>query len=157
MNSSQAQDANRPPDREEGTSRRASPRPSLVGVHHVRLPVSDVLRSRDWYMDTLGFEPILDFEEAEMLVGVVLEHRCAITLGLHLEPERALALSGFSAVALCVGARDHLEDWCDYLDRLGVVFSSINETHAGSSVYLPDPDGILVQLHTSGHPTADEA
>ena len=108
-------------------------------------------------MDALGFEPILDFEEEDRLVGVVLQHPCGITLGLHVEPERCRALNGFSAIALCVGTLGQLEDWCRYLDRLGIDYSPISEAHIGWSIQLPDCDGILVQLHTRGHPNADEA
>jgi catechol 2,3-dioxygenase-like lactoylglutathione lyase family enzyme len=131
--------------------------PEFVGVHHVRLPVSDVLRSRDWYLDVLGFEPILVLEEEAGVVGVVLEHPCGITMGLHLGARRAAALSGFAAVALCVGDRDHLEVWCSHLALRDLEHSPITEGHIGYSVEVPDPDGILIQLHTRGHPSADEA
>ena len=131
--------------------------PEFVGVHHVRLPVSDVLRSRDWYLDVLGFEPILVVEEEGGVTGVVLEHPCGITMGLHLEPRRAAALSAFAALALCVGDRHNLEVWCSHLGQLGLEHSPIIEGHIGYSVQVPDPDGIFIQLHTSGHPSADEA
>jgi catechol 2,3-dioxygenase-like lactoylglutathione lyase family enzyme len=131
--------------------------PLIVGVHHIRLPVSKVLESRDWYMDVFGFEPILDFEEAERLLGIVLEHPCGITLGLHWEPERAIALSGFSAVAFCVGGYDELKAWRDHLDLIGAPHSQMIESHIGWSIQVSDPDEIVVQLHTSGHPAADEA
>jgi catechol 2,3-dioxygenase-like lactoylglutathione lyase family enzyme len=133
------------------------PTPSIVGVHHVRLPVSNVLESRDWYMDLFGFEPILDFEEEERVLGVVLEHPCGITLGLHREPERAIALSGFSAVAFCVGDHEELKSWCAHLDLIGVAHSRMIKSHVGWSIHVSDPDKIVVQLHTRGHPAADEA
>ncbi len=131
--------------------------PALVGVHHVRLPVSDILRSRDWYLDVLGFEPVLDVEEEDALIGVVLQHPCGITMGLHLDLRRADALSDFAAVALCVGDRDELEGWCCHLDSLSLEHSPVIEGHIGYAVQVPDPDGILIELHTSGHPSADEA
>ncbi len=46
-----------------------------VGWHHVRLPVSDVMRSRHWYTEVLGFEPLLVFEEENRVVGVVVGQR----------------------------------------------------------------------------------
>jgi catechol 2,3-dioxygenase-like lactoylglutathione lyase family enzyme len=137
-------------------TRRTGAVPSITGIHHVRLPIADVLRSRDWYMDVFGFGPMLAFEEEDRLVGVALEHPCGVTLGLHLEPERAVALSGFAALALCVGDLDTLRDWRDRLAAIGVEYSPILEGHIGWSIEVRDPDGILVQLHTRGHPTADD-
>jgi len=135
----------------------SSSTPPIVGVHHVRLPVTDVFESRDWYMKVFGFEPILDFEEEKRVLGVVLEHPCGITLGLHSEPERAVAWRHFAAVAFCVGGYEELKSWCAYLDNIGVQHSSMNESHIGWSTQVADPDAILVQLHTRGHPNADEA
>ena len=35
----------------------------ISGVHHIKLPVSDVGRSRAWYERVLGFELLMDFVE----------------------------------------------------------------------------------------------
>ena len=132
--------------------------PLILGLHHVRLPVSDVLRSRDWYCNVLGFEPILDYQEEYRLVGVTVQHRVGLTLGLHLDPRRASALSGFAVVALRVARPAVLEDWSTHFDQLGVEHSPVAADHAGGwSMQLLDPDGIGIQFHTIGHPTADDA
>ena len=47
---------------------------SLEGLHGVRIPVTDALVSKDWYMTVLGLEPVLDLEEEQGVVGVVLRH-----------------------------------------------------------------------------------
>ncbi len=91
--------------------------PTIIGVHHVKVPVGDVLRSRDWYVEVLGFTPLLDFEEEDRLIGVALQHPCGFTIGLHLDPERAGVLCGFPTVALCVGDADDLMDWSVYFDE----------------------------------------
>ena len=46
---------------------------TIAGVHHIKVPVSDLLASRDWYAQVLGFVPVLDFENADELLGVVIE------------------------------------------------------------------------------------
>ncbi len=122
----------------------------------MRLPVSDVLRSRDWYQEVLGFNAILDFEEEDRLVGVALEHPGGVNLGLHLEPERAQSLRGFALLALRVTV-DDLERWAQYLDQLGVEHSPILKTDTGQSIRVADPNGIVIQLHTPRHPVPDEA
>jgi catechol 2,3-dioxygenase-like lactoylglutathione lyase family enzyme len=132
--------------------------PLLQGIHHVRVPVSDVATSRDWYREVLGFEAVLDFEEEGGLIGTVLSHHSAVTtIGLHLDPERAAALHGFCLIALQVEGQPALYDWVEHLDRLGIGHLGVRDGHLGLLVEVPDPDGVLLQLHTGEHPSGDEA
>ena len=130
---------------------------TIIGVHHVRLPVSDVIRSRDWYASTFGFETRLTVEEEDHIAGVVAVHRSGVTIGLHVAPALAGALRGFCSVALSVGDRSDLTSWCEYLDTLGVSHSPPTEGHVGWYVQVPDPDGLVIELHTSGNITATGA
>lgn len=136
---------------------RALGTPSILGLHHARVPVTNVLRSHDWYVTVFGFEPRLMLEEEDTVTGVVLEHPTGFTLVLIEAPERAAALRGFCAVALCVGERDDLERWCCRLDAMEIVHSEIRNSHFGWYVEVPDVDGVVIELHTLGFPTADEA
>jgi len=129
----------------------------FVGLHHVRVPVSDVIRSRDWYCDVLGFECRLVFEDEDRVVGVVLDHECGLSLGLHLLPHAARALHGFCCVALDVGDMDHLAHSCRELDGAGIPHSEPTQGHLGWYVEIRDPDSVVIQLHTSSRPSADEA
>lgn len=133
------------------------PAAAILGLHHVRLPVSDVMRSRDWYVDVLGFEPRLCLEEEDQVIGAVVALQEGLTLGLHHAPELARALSGFCPVALEVGRSDELTRWCARLDTLGIDHSEPAEGHLGWYVELSDPDGLVIRLHTAAQPTADEA
>ena len=130
---------------------------SVVGVYHVRIPVSDVLRSRDWYANVLGFDPVLDYEEEDRLVGVVLTHPSGVTLGLHLEPDRIPALRGFAILSLCVNTKADLNRWSAHFDRVGIDHSSLTAGPRGTRLEITDPDGICTELHTRGHPTSDDA
>ena len=47
-------------------------RPPLRGIHHVRLPVSDVTASTSWYAEVLGLPTLLLEEEESEVVGAVL-------------------------------------------------------------------------------------
>jgi len=128
--------------------------PGLVGWHHVRIPVSDVLVSRDWYVDVLGFQPMLIIEEEDRVAGVILEHPSGVVMGLHDDPRRAAPLRGFMVVALSVS---DVGEWLDHLDRRGVPHGPLEDHHLGRGCRVPDPDGILVQLQTLDQPSADEA
>ena len=128
---------------------------SILGVHHVNLPVSDLLRSRDWYGETFGFEPVLDYEEEDRLAGVVLQLPTGNGVHLHAQPELAAVLRGFTILSLSVRDRAALEGWVSRFQGLGVEHSPVLQGHTGWLLYVVDPDGLRVQLHTVGEPTAD--
>jgi catechol 2,3-dioxygenase-like lactoylglutathione lyase family enzyme len=139
------------------TSVSGDPAVATLGLHHVRLPVSDVMRSRDWYADVFGFEPRLCLEEEDNVIGAVVAQPGGLTLGLHYAPALARALHGFCSVALSVGTFDDLTRCCTRLDAVGIAHSEPAEGHLGWFVEVPDPDGLVIQLHTVGQPAADEA
>jgi catechol 2,3-dioxygenase-like lactoylglutathione lyase family enzyme len=65
----------------------------LSGFHHVKLPVSDVARSRDWYQRVLGFEVVIEFVEDDVLMGVALADGAeSLSIALRHDPARAAAL-----------------------------------------------------------------
>ena len=126
----------------------------MVGLHHVRVPVADVLASRDWYADTLGLLPILVTEDEDTVTGVVMEHPCGVVIGLHHAPTQAKALEGFAPIGLAV---TDLEQWAAHLDRLGIAHSGIIDGHLGQCLHLRDPDGVVVELHTPTPLSAEDA
>lgn len=129
----------------------------VVGFHHVRVPVNDAWTSRNWYMEVLGFIPVLDLQEAQGLVGVVLRHPRGFMVGLHQDPQRAEALRGFALLGLTLSDREQLQQWSDELERAGHPHGPVEEGHLGWYMDIPDPNGILVRLHTGTAPDAEEA
>ena len=128
--------------------------PAIVGFHHVRLPVTDVLTSRDWYIDTLGFQPLLVEENEAGVVGVALQQPSGVVLGLHRDAARATALRGFVAVAFAV---TDLGAWVAFFRSRNLPQAEPVDTHLGRSVRVRDPDGIIVELHTVTQPSAADA
>lgn len=129
----------------------------VTGLHHVRFPVADPRRSRDWYATVLGFVPVLDYEREPGVTGVVCRHPTGLVIGLHLDPRRARALRGFAVLSLAVEVRADLERWIARLDQLSVPHGPIREGHLGPYLEVPDPDGIVVRLHAGLLPYAEEA
>jgi catechol 2,3-dioxygenase-like lactoylglutathione lyase family enzyme len=140
----------------EGSKTSAGERttPPVVALHHVRIPVTDVLASQDWYSEVLGFRPTLVVEEENAVKGVVSVHPSGVVIGLHSAPQQATALKGFAVIGLSV---EDLGEWVAYLDHLGVSHSGIAEGHLGECLRLCDPDGLVVELHTPSQPSADGA
>ncbi len=129
--------------------------PVLAGVHHLKLPVRDLARSRDWYESRLGYQVAMEFVEGGELMGYSLLHpNGGPGLGLRLDPARAEAAAGFDYFAIGVPDRASIEDLADRLSALG-------ETHAGVHFatigwilpMLHDPDGHEVRFYTVEHHT----
>jgi len=122
----------------------------LDGVHHVKFPVADVTRSRQWYEQVLGLVVAIEFiEDGEVMGVAVRDPDATIDLALRLDPVRAAAMAGFDAIALRVPTRDGVQDWQRRLDDLGVLHGGIVTGHGGGSVLvgLHDPDGIEIRLY----------
>lgn len=130
--------------------------PMLSGFHHVKLPVRDVGRSRQWYETVLGLAVDLEFVEAGVLKGVSLrDSGGSLCLAARQDPERAAALSGFDPVAWAVPTRAELDGWQQRLDDLGEPHGGIVAGHQGRVlVGLHDPDGIEVRLYAHDRPAA---
>ena len=122
----------------------------LAGFHHVKLPVSDVVRSRDWYARVLDLHIVLEFVEEGILMGVALgDPAGTVSVALRHDPARAAAMAGFDPIALLVPTCDELSAWEQRLNDLGAPHGGIITGHAGWVIVgLHDPDGIEIRLYT---------
>src|SRR5438094_3645899 len=86
--------------------------PILAGIHHLKLPVTDLARSLDWYRSRLGYQLQVEFVEQGTLMGCALTHPAGgPDLALRLDPDRARAAAGLAYLASGVpgkAARDLL-------------------------------------------------
>ncbi|MEU8251567.1 VOC family protein [Nonomuraea sp. NPDC048916] len=123
----------------------------LGGFHHVKLPVSDVRKSLEWYRRVLRLDVAIEFVEAGVLRGVALRDPAGtVMLALREEPRLAAGLSGFDPVALGVPTLEALRAWADHLDALGERHGKIAEGSVGWLISgLTDPDGIEIRLYTT--------
>ena len=128
-----------------------------MGLHHIRIPVTDPWVSRDWYMTAVGLRPLLHEEEENEVTGVVLVHPQGFVIGLHRDPDRASSLRGFALVGLSVDGLNQLHRLGARLDDLGIVHAPAARGHLGWYLDAPDPDGILLRFHTGATPDAEEA
>lgn len=123
---------------------------AVDGFHHVKLPVTDVQRSREWYARVLDLSTRLEFVEEGILMGVALQDGAhSLQLALRQDPDRAKAMSGFDPIAIAVPTIALLESWRAKLDTLGESHNGIVRGHAGHAlVGLHDPDGIEIRFYT---------
>jgi catechol 2,3-dioxygenase-like lactoylglutathione lyase family enzyme len=124
--------------------------PELAGCHHLKLPVRDLQRSRDWYGRVLGYELAREFIEDGRLMGVTLRHpNGGPVLALRLEPERVAGASGFDYFGIGVAGKAEIDALAAHLDSLGEKHVGVHP--AGPGHVLPglrDPDGYEVRFYT---------
>ena len=122
----------------------------LSGFHHVKLPVSDVDRSRRWYTSVLQLTVDIEFTEEGVVKGLALSDAGrTVHLALRHDPARAAAVAGFDPLALAVPTREAVHDWVRRLDELGEPHGGVVTGHRGGAVLvgLHDPDGIEIRLY----------
>ncbi|MGC5010438.1 VOC family protein [Streptosporangium sp. DT93] len=120
----------------------------LTGVHHLKLWVSDLERSRSWYERVLGLEHHISFEDED---GVIRGMSFTVPgagfqIALRENPDLARALHDADPFALQV-TRDGLDAWVARLDALDVPHSPVIRASAGHALGFTDPDGVQIRLY----------
>ncbi|MFS8100659.1 VOC family protein [Lentzea alba] len=125
--------------------------PLLDGIHHLKLPVSDLDKSLDWYTTNLGYELMVNFVEQGVRMGVSMDHaRGGPPLALRLNPELAAVAAGFDYFAIGVPGEEAIEALAAHLTERGVEHGPVFRTPVGW--VLPgvhDPDGHEVRFYTT--------
>jgi catechol 2,3-dioxygenase-like lactoylglutathione lyase family enzyme len=130
-------------------------------IHHLRLTVTDLERSRRFYTGLLGFEvavespPASDPAAAEtfkLLFGGIVMVRGNLLLGLRpmaaagdrFDPDRV----GLDHLSFSVASRADLERAVQLFDREGVAHGEITRLPSFGIDVLPfcDPDGVQLEL-----------
>jgi catechol 2,3-dioxygenase-like lactoylglutathione lyase family enzyme len=125
---------------------------TVQGVHHVKLPVSDLTRSRGWYESVLGVRPWLEFADGSGVIrGVAYHPLGTLTLCLREDPPRASAFAGFDPLAILVATRADLDEVTAHLDHLGIPHGPVTTATLGWLLSTTDPDGVDLRFYTAEH------
>jgi len=129
--------------------------PRLAGVHHLKLPVSDLERSREWYRSRLGYEVAVEFVEQGRLMGIAMRHPAGgPDLALRLDPDRAKAAAGFDYFSIGIPGKGEIEVLAGRLTALGEAHAGVHFATIGWILpELHDPDGHEVRFYTVEHHT----
>ena len=130
-------------------------------IHHLRLTVTDVQRSREFYTSLLGFQVIVESpppddpaaaETFKILFGGVVLIRGSLLMGLRpmapagdrFHPDRV----GLDHLSFGVASRDELERAVQLFDERGVSHGVITRVAGFGIDVLPfeDPDGVQLEL-----------
>lgn len=120
------------------------------GINHIALRVSDLKRARHFYVDILGFQPVLENE------GPVLVNGGGTLIGI-LGPSSETAASdrfnpfrvGLDHIALAITDAAVLETLKAALDAAGVSNNGVQVDNVTGATYISffDPDGIAWELY----------
>jgi catechol 2,3-dioxygenase-like lactoylglutathione lyase family enzyme len=129
--------------------------PALAGIHHLKLPVTDLATSREWYRSRLGYQLQIEFVEEGRLMGCALRHpNGGPPLALRLDPDRARAAAGFDYFAIGVPDKEAMDRLADRLNALGERHAGVHWASIGWILpELHDPDGHEVRFYTHQHHT----
>ncbi|WP_405866519.1 VOC family protein [Streptomyces sp. NBC_01515] len=125
--------------------------PELAGIHHVKMPVTDLDRSRDWYGRVLGFKVTHEFPDADGVVRGVAGEVPGLgdsMLCLRVNSQAAQGCQGFDPVSFAVRDKADVEAWAAHLDTLGVPHSPVIEASIGWLLVFNDPDGLDLHLYS---------
>jgi glyoxylase I family protein len=130
-------------------------------IHHLRLTLTDLQRSREFYTGLLGFQvavesPPPDDPTAEAVFGIlfggIVMIRGNLLMGLRpmapeadrFDPDRV----GLDHLSFGVAAREDLEDAVQLFNEHGVTHGAITRLASFGIDVLPfeDPDGIQLEL-----------
>lgn len=125
--------------------------PVLDGIHHIKIPVTDLDRSRSWYESRLGYRLEIEFVEQGLVKGVALVHPAGGPhIALRLDPERSAGLADFDFFSIGVPDKTSIESLAAHLTDLGEDHAGVHL--AGVGWILPDlhdPDGHEVRFYTT--------
>ena len=131
------------------------------GIHHLRLTVTDVKRSREFYTGLLGFDVAVDSppdddpsaaEAAKVLFGGCVMVRGGLLLGLRPVAPQGDRFDenrvGLDHLSFNVASKDELEEAAKLFDERGVEHGPITPLPGFGIYILPfrDPDNIQVEL-----------
>jgi catechol 2,3-dioxygenase-like lactoylglutathione lyase family enzyme len=133
--------------------------PRFDGIHHVKVPVTDLDRSRAWYESRLGYQTRIEFVERGMLMGVVMSHpNGGPDLALRVDPDRSAGFGDFDFFAIGVPDKSALDALAERLSELGDIHAGVHFATVGWILpMLHDPDGHEVRFYTTEHHTPVDA
>jgi catechol 2,3-dioxygenase-like lactoylglutathione lyase family enzyme len=127
--------------------------PPLQGIHHLKVPVSDLDASLTFYQRAFGARRIPEADHRRESDGSLYAYILAVpglgtALELRLDPERAERHRLFDPVTIAVSDRATLGAWDEYLTAKAILHSEVITAIAAWLIVVQDPDGNRLRLYT---------
>jgi glyoxylase I family protein len=127
--------------------------PTLSGIHHVSVTVTDLDRSVAWYQDVLGLQKITEDTHPDgtgYFVGLA-DSTFSFVVGLHAHPTKegegfSETRTGLDHFSFGVSSHAELEAWEEQFTELGIEHTPVIDAQGYSVVVFRDPDNIQLEL-----------
>jgi catechol 2,3-dioxygenase-like lactoylglutathione lyase family enzyme len=122
----------------------------VIGIHHIKIPVTDLGASREWYERVFDLDLALEFPDDDDVVrGVAYEPKGGFALALRENADAARGIAGYDPFAILVQGLADIEAWVEHLDALAVEHSPVMTGMLGWALAFHDPDGLELRLYTA--------
>ena len=130
------------------------PTPTMTGIHHVRVPVSDIAQSRVFWADVLGYVWDFDFPGEDGPIATALRHLAGgPNVVLWLDPARARASSGFVLFGIGLPTATAIERLREELDLRGIPHGEMQGAFVDVKLpFVETPDGHLISFYVKPSP-----
>lgn len=132
----------------------------MTKILHVKLPVTDLQRSVDWYGAVMDLRLTHEFIENCEVRGVALrsaEGGFSFALRLREHCEGQVDLTGFDVVALHMVDREALVAVSERCRTLGVTCSPVQDRGEHEAIVdVPDPDGTVLRFYWVDESVGDD-
>ena len=126
--------------------------PSITGISHIDLTVTDLDASEAFYADLLGMNRLFDGRNDEHHVSAryVVHPESMVIIGLVQHDESQGPFNerqiGLDHLSFNVSSRDELDAWMRRLDDRGIAHSGITDQEMWDVLVLRDPDNIQLEF-----------
>ena len=128
--------------------------PSITGIAHVELSVTDLDRSVEWWCRLLGAKDVWRGanEKGGYKACAILEPvtRTVLAFTEHdtVKPVRFSPLiPGLDHLSFRVADLAAIDAWATWMDEIGVAHDPVNNNGQSVAVNLRDPDGIALEFY----------
>jgi catechol 2,3-dioxygenase-like lactoylglutathione lyase family enzyme len=127
--------------------------PELAGIHHAKIPVSDLDRSLPWYEQVFGATRLAHLDhrtpDGTLYAHILDVPGLPFPLELRLAPMQAAGITTFDPLDFAIETRDDLRAWTGHLESLGIEHSGELRGLVGWLLAFNDPDGLSIRIYTN--------
>ena len=131
--------------------------PTIAGIHHISVTVTDIERSVAWYGQVLGLEHLLDEKHPDGggYAVVLGKPDWSMAIGLHVHDANGAerfseTRTGLDHASFLVPSRAELDAWQARFTELAVDQSPITDCEGYSVLVFRDPDNVQLELISLG-------